>query len=126
MFGDVATPRRHDASQEVHVVTMTTRFSLPASTDWKALRATISERARLYEGMAGLRSKAFVIDEASREYGGNYLWESREAAEAFVASETFRGAAAKFGKPDVRIHEVVAYVEGAAAASSRAGRAPGA
>jgi heme-degrading monooxygenase HmoA len=107
------------------MVTMTTRFSLPASTDWKVLRATILERARLYEGMAGLRSKAFVIDEASREYGGNYLWESREAAEAFLASETFRGAAAKYGAPNVRIHEVVAYVEGAAAQSSRAERSGG-
>ncbi len=94
------------------MVTMTTRFKLPASTDWKALRATIRERAKLYDGMAGLRSKAFVVDEATGEYGANYLWESREAAEAFVASETFRGAIARFGTPDVRIHEVVAYVEG--------------
>ena len=93
------------------MVTMTTRFHLPASTDWKALRATVLERAKLYEGMAGLRSKAFVIDEATGEYGANYLWESRAAAEAFVSSETFRGAVAKFGAPDVRIHEVVAYVE---------------
>jgi heme-degrading monooxygenase HmoA len=99
---------------------MTTRFTLPASTDWKALRATIAERARLYEEMPGLRSKAFVVDEGSREYGGNYVWESREAAEAFVASETFRGAVARFGAPDVRIHEVVAYVEGPATRSTRA------
>jgi heme-degrading monooxygenase HmoA len=91
---------------------MTTRFKLPASTDWKALRATILERAKLYERMPGLRSKAFVVDEAAGEYGANYLWESRAVAEAFVSSETFRGAIARFGTPDVRIHEVVAYVEG--------------
>ncbi len=92
--------------------TLTVRFRMPPGTDWKALRATIRERARLYEGMPGLRSKAFVLDEASGEYGGNYVWETRAAAEAFASSETFRGAIAKFGPPDTRIHEVVAYVEG--------------
>ncbi len=70
------------------MVTATTRCELPASTDWKALLATICERSRLYEKMPGLRSKAFV------------------------SSETFRGAIARFGTPEARIHEVLAYVEG--------------
>lgn len=42
------------------MATMTTRFTLPADTDWTALRATIHERAKLYAGMPGLVSKAFV------------------------------------------------------------------
>lgn len=91
---------------------LTVRFRLPPGTDWKALRAAIAERAHLYEGMPGLRSKAFVLDEPSGEYGGNYVWETRAAAEAFVGSETFRGAAARFGPPEVRLHEVIAYLEG--------------
>jgi hypothetical protein len=62
--------------------------------------------------MPGLRSKAFVLDETTGEYGGNYVWESRAAAEAFVASETFRGAVARFGTPEVRLHEVIACLEG--------------
>src|SRR5512146_2583651 len=94
------------------VYALTVRFKLPPGTDWKALRAAVVERAHLYEGMHGLRSKAFVLDEASGEYGGNYVWESRAAAEAFVESQTFRGAVARFGPPEVRLHEVVAYLEG--------------
>lgn len=92
--------------------TLTVRFRLPPSTDWNGLRAVVAERARLYEGMPGLRSKAFVLDEASGEYGGNYVWESRAAVEAFLHSETFRGAVSKYGAPDVRVHEVIAYLEG--------------
>ena len=91
--------------------TLTVRFKLPPGTAFKALRAAIVERAQLYEGMPGLRSKAFVLDETSGEYGGNYVWETRAAAERFVESETFRGAVAKFGPPEVRLHEVVAYLE---------------
>lgn len=92
--------------------TLTVRFRLAPGTDWKGLRAAIAERAHLYERMPGLRSKAFVIDEASGEYGGNYVWETRAAAEAFIESQTFRGAVARFGRPEVRLHEVVAYLEG--------------
>lgn len=91
---------------------LTVRFRLPPSTDWNGLRAVVAERARLYEGMPGLCSKAFVLDEASGEYGGNYVWESRAAVEAFLHSETFRGAVSKYGAPDVRVHEVIAYLEG--------------
>lgn len=92
--------------------TLTVRFRLPQGTDWNVLRSVVGERARLYEGMPGLRSKAFVVDEAAGEYGGNYVWESRAAIEAFLQSETFRGAVEKYGAADVRIHEVVAYLEG--------------
>lgn len=91
---------------------LTVRFRLPPATDWKALRTTIAERARMYEGMPGLRSKAFVLDESAGEYGGNYVWESRAAIEAFLRSEPFRGAVERFGAPDVRIHEVIACLEG--------------
>ena len=91
---------------------LTTRFKLPQSTDWGRLRTIIAERALVYAGVPGLRSKAFVLDERTGDYGANYVWESRAAAEAFVASETFRGAVARFGTPEVRLHEVIACLEG--------------
>ncbi len=90
---------------------LTTRFRLPLSTDWKQLRTVVAERAHLYQQLPGLRAKAFVLDESSGEYGGNYVFESRAAVEAFLRSELFQGAVSRFGRPEVRVHEVLAYVE---------------
>ena len=42
------------------------------------LRAIFESSAPTYRGMAGLRSKVYVIDEEQGEFGGFYLWESRE------------------------------------------------
>ncbi len=90
---------------------LTTRFKLPQGTDWGRLRTIIAERALVYAGVPGLRSKAFLLDERTGAYGANYLWESRESLDAFLKSELFQGAIAKFGQPQLQVHEVVAYVE---------------
>jgi len=91
--------------------TLTVRFTLPPGTDWKAIRDVARQRGPLYAGLQGLHAKAFVIDEGSREYGGNYVWKTREDVDAFLRSDLFAGAVSKFGAPAVRIHEVACYVE---------------
>ena len=90
---------------------LTVRFELPRGTDWTQLRSVITDRAHRYAGLAGLVSKAFVLDEGSGQYGGNYVWASRADLDAFLASELFRGAVARFGPPSIAVHEVVAYVQ---------------
>lgn len=90
------------------------RFQLPEGTDWNATREFMRERAKLYAGLAGLRSKAFLIDPDRREVGANYVWETREAHEAFLRSDLFRAAVEKMGQPrEIRTYEVVAYVDNA-------------
>jgi heme-degrading monooxygenase HmoA len=94
---------------------LTTRVFLPADTDWEAMRAVARERAQLYEGVPGLRTKALVLDPAQRAYGGLYIWESREALDAFLASDLFQAAVQKFGGAiEIRIYEVPALLEGGA------------
>ena len=88
------------------------RFILPAGTDWDSMRSLLKQRAELYLNVPGLISKAFILNPESSEYGGNYLWESREALEAFLNSELFAGAVHKLGQPQqINIYEVVAYIE---------------
>ncbi len=53
----------------------------------------------LYRNMPGLVSKAFLYDLETREYGGNYVWETREDLDRFLSSEIFRAGKAKFGEP---------------------------
>jgi len=99
---------------------MTAVFTLPDDTDWDAMRAIARERAEAYYlDLPGLKSKAFIIDPARRLYGGQYVWETREAMDAFIASDIFRSAAAKFGEPEFRFYEVPAYVEQGALVGAR-------
>jgi hypothetical protein len=93
------------------MIAATIRYVLPEDTDWEATRKLLAERAKLYVGMPGLRSKAFFIDPATREYGGYYVWEDRPALDAFLASDIVRGAVARFGAPKIEIREVVAHLD---------------
>lgn len=91
---------------------MTAVFTLPDNTDWDAMRDLARARAETYYlHLPGLKSKAFIIDPERRLYGGQYVWETRAAMDAFIASDLFRSAIAKFGQPEFRFYEVPAYVE---------------
>jgi heme-degrading monooxygenase HmoA len=85
-------------------------FTLPEGTDWEAMRQTARERAALYAEVPGLRSKAFVLAPERRQYGGHYVWETREALNAFLTSDLFASSKVKFGEPELAIFEVAAYL----------------
>lgn len=71
----------------------------------------VDRAENLYRKMPGLISKAFLYDPYTREYGGNYVWETREQLDAFLKSEIFLSAKAKFGEPSIRVHPIAAYLE---------------
>lgn len=93
------------------MIAATIRYILPAGTDWDATRSLLQERANLYVDMPGLISKAFLFDPQTREYGGNYVWEDRAALDAFLSSEMFKAAVKRFGTPEIRTHEMAAYLD---------------
>ena len=90
------------------------RFVLHEGTDWNAMRKLMNERAKQFDKLPGLRSKAFLLDVDRREIGGNYVWETREALEAYLRSDLYRDVVRKIGEPkDFRIYEVPEYVDNA-------------
>ncbi len=93
------------------MIASTIRYTFAQDTDWDATRKLLEERASLYADMPGLISKAFLFDPQTREYGGNYVWENRAALDAFLGSQIFAAAEARFGKPEIRIHEIAAYLD---------------
>lgn len=95
------------------MIAMTSLFTLAEDTDWEAMRETARQRIDLYRDMPGLRAKAFVIDAATRRYGGIYIWETQAAMEDFLTSDVLAGARQRFGEPRVEVFEVPAYLEGA-------------
>jgi hypothetical protein len=93
------------------VIAASILYTLPDDTDWDAMRTLQRERSRLYVGMPGLRSKAFVVDPASRRYGGLYVWQSRGALDDFLQGDIVAGLVARFGRPEVRVFEVPVLIE---------------
>ena len=50
-----------------------------------------NELAGAFAALPGLVSKHWLADEKNNTYGGVYIWENREAYDAFVNSELFAG-----------------------------------
>jgi hypothetical protein len=65
-----------------------------------------------FEGMPGLRQKAFTLDEEGRRATNVYLWDSDEAARAFFTDELRDVIAGLYGvRPTVRFVEVAELVD---------------
>lgn len=80
-------------------------------------RATgVAEKAAPnFEGMPGLRSKAFTWDPETSEATNVYVWESEEAARAFFTPELGQLVTQLYGvEPEIRFVEVAALVDNGA------------
>lgn len=91
-------------------------FRFGTDFDERAVR-NIAEAARAkFEGMPGLRSKAFTIDPAKRVAVNFYVWESEDAARAFFTDELLGRVTALYGvRATVDLVEIAALVENARA-----------
>ena len=84
--------------------------------DEQAVRK-IAEAARAsFEGMPGLRSKAFTINSAKREARNLYVWDSEDAAKAFYTDALLERVTGLYGvRPSVEFVQIAALVENARA-----------
>jgi len=80
--------------------------------DERALRK-IAETARArFEGMPGLRSKAFTLNSAKREATNFYVWDSEDAAKAFFSDELLERVTGLYGvRPNVEFVQIATLVE---------------
>ena len=80
--------------------------------DEQAVRR-IAETARVrFEGMPGLRSKAFTLNSKQREAANFYVWDSEEAAKGFFTDELLVRVTGLYGvRPSIEFVQVVALVE---------------
>jgi len=79
------------------MIAVTVRFEF--GDDFNEVRLQqIAQAARAkFEGLPGLRSKAFTIDAARRRAFNFYVWESEEAARAFFTPQAIEGVAKVYG-----------------------------
>lgn len=80
--------------------------------DEQAMRK-IAETARVkFEGMPGLRSKAFTLNPEKREAVNFYVWDSEDAAKAFFTAQLLERVAGLYGvRPSVEFVQIAALVE---------------
>jgi len=80
--------------------------------DERAVRK-IAETARArFEGMPGLRSKAFTLNSGKREATNFYVWESEDAAKAFFTDELLDRVTGLYGvRPTIEFVQIVTLVE---------------
>jgi len=80
--------------------------------DERAVR-NLAETARArFEGMPGLRSKAFTLNSGKREATNFYVWESEDAAKAFFTDELLERVTGLYGvRPTVEFVQIVTLVE---------------
>jgi hypothetical protein len=77
---------------------------------------SIAENARpTFEGLAGLRSKAFTLNAARKEAVNFYVWESEEAARALFNEQLMGVVTNLYGvRPTVDLVEIAVLVDNAA------------
>src|SRR5215813_4227119 len=73
----------------------------------------IAETARAgFEGMPGLRSKAFTVNSGKREAINFYVWDSEDAAKAFFTEEVLERVTSLYGmRPTVEFVQIATLVE---------------
>ena len=73
----------------------------------------IAETARTkFEGMAGLRSKAFTLNSAKREATNFYVWDSEDVAKAFFSEKLLEQVSGLYGvRPSVEFVQIATLVE---------------
>jgi heme-degrading monooxygenase HmoA len=78
------------------LITVVTRFPLPAGITADQLRAAFDEAAPKFRNVPGLIRKQFLHSKDCRTAGGVYLWNDEPAARAFMSERVAPMIRAKF------------------------------
>ena|GEM_PF-271696 len=90
-------------------------FRYGADFDAAKIRKVAEMARSRFEGMPGLRSKAFTLNPEKREAINVYIWDAEAAAKAFFDEELVQRVTGLYGvRPSVSFVEVAALVDNAA------------
>jgi heme-degrading monooxygenase HmoA len=93
------------------VVTAILTFELGDRFDRAKVEDVAQHSAPMFEGVPGLRSKVFTVDEQGRRAVNVYLWDDAETARAFYGPELVERATAAYGvAPKIEFFDVAASV----------------
>jgi heme-degrading monooxygenase HmoA len=82
------------------------------------LKIADGSRAK-FEGLPGLRSKAFTLNSEKREAVNFYVWDSEDAAKAFFNDQLLERVTGLYGvRPSVEFVQIATLVENGGKASA--------
>jgi hypothetical protein len=89
-------------------------FRFGDNFDEQAVRKIAQTARATFEGMPGLRSKAFTFNSAKCEATNFYVWDSDEAAKAFFTDALLERVTGLYGvRPSIEFVEIATLVENA-------------
>lgn len=87
---------------------------LPEDFNNEQIYKHVEKRAQLFEGCPGLRHKFYLYDPEEQVYAPFYIWENYQFAQDFLLNNLFSGVVETFGRPRVRIWQVLEFDYGTA------------
>ena len=95
-----------------NLITVVTRFQLPAGVTADQIRAAFEEAAPKFRNVPGLVRKQFLCSKDCRTAGGVYLWNDEAAARAFMTERVAPMIRAKFRvDPAIEFYDSPVIVE---------------
>jgi hypothetical protein len=95
-----------------NLVTVVSRFPLPAGVTAEQIRAAFEEAAPRFRNVPGLVRKQFLCSKDCRTAGGVYLWNDEGAARAFMNERVTPMIRAKFNvDPTIEFYDSPVIVE---------------
>ncbi len=92
------------------------RLRFGETFDEQAVRKVAETARTRFEGMPGLRSKAFTFSSGKREATNFYVWDSEGAAKVFFTDELIDQVSGLYGvRPTVEFVQIATLVENARA-----------
>jgi len=87
-------------------------FRYDGDFDRARVEKVAAEARAMFEGMPGLRLKAFTLDEAHERATNFYLWESEDTARAFFSPELGEQVTGLYGvSPEIEFVEIAELVD---------------
>lgn len=88
------------------------KFHFGDNFDEQALRKIAATARTKFEGMPGLRSKAFTFNSEKREALNFYVWDSEDAAKAFFTDQLLEFVTGLYGvRPTIEFVQIATLVE---------------
>jgi heme-degrading monooxygenase HmoA len=87
-------------------------FRYDDNFDERAVQKIAENSRAKFEGMKGLRSKAFTYSAGKREATNFYVWDTEDAARAFFTEQMLERVTGLYGvRPTVEFVQIAALVE---------------
>ncbi|MFM2130387.1 MAG: hypothetical protein RL477_1933 [Pseudomonadota bacterium] len=90
------------------MIAMQYTIRLAGDYDLQQVRERAVRRKPLFDGTEGLVHKSYLFNESQLVYAPFYVWQNDDAVRNYLTSDLFRDLAETFGRPRVRLWNVLA------------------